>query len=126
MEWRDNLARLAQKVRSDGGIFIQDLHEGDLLEIETHNGIYLFQIKDPSCRILQLAGQSRKTWEMPGSKKISLIARGSSLNNKGDFVRIGWIRTGYRFCVGDFMLSQTKSVKVNNVLISFPPFYKLN
>lgn len=126
MECRDNLANLADKVRNDGGMFVQDLAEGDLLEIETENSIYFFQVINPPERILRLIGQTKNTWKIKNSEKISLIAHGSSLNNKGDFIRTGWIRAGYRFCAGDYMLSPTKLIKVNNILISFPPFYKLN
>lgn len=126
MDRRDSLADLADRIRNDGGMFVQDLTVGDILEIETENGIYFFQVINPLERILRLVGQSKNTWETKGSKKIFLIARGSSLNNKGDFIRIGWICTGYRFCAGDYMLSPTKLVKVNNVQISFPPIYKLN
>lgn len=106
------LLALMDKAEKEDGLFIRDLKAGDTVTIRTRNHMYVLKIIDPEERKVEAISNGQYFQE-----PAITYANGSSLTGTGTMIKSGWIAVGYRFLLGNIVLSETQSVTVNGVQI---------
>ncbi len=107
---KDRDAFFAQ-IAAQHGIHIKDLDAGDMIEVETCNHRYRFELLDPERQ------RVRATSDGPHiTEPIEVCLQGSALAGTS-WLRTGWIGIGHQIEVGHLTLSTTKKVSINGVQV---------
>lgn len=106
------LLALMDKAEKEDGLFVQDLKAGDVVVIRTRNHMYVLKVFDPEERKVEATSNGQYFPE-----PTITYANGSSLTGTGTMIKMGWIAIGYRFLLGNVLLSETQSTTINGVQI---------
>lgn len=108
------LLALMDKTASEEGIFVQDLQVGDTVEIHTKSGnVYTLEVLDPATHRVRARDKNGSLSKEP----VETYAQGSSLTGTGTMIKVGWLAMGYRFTLGNILMSRTERVVVNGIQV---------
>lgn len=108
------LLALMDKAVTEQGLFVKDLSAGDVVEIYTKSGnVYILEVLDPATHKVRARDKNGSLSREP----VETYANGSSLTGTGTMVRAGWIAPGYRFLLGNVLMTKTEKVAVNGLWV---------
>lgn len=106
------LLALIDKAETEQGLFVENLSAGDVVEMHTKSGnVYTFEVLDPATRKVKARDQRGTLSKEP----VETYANGSSTSGTGTMIRMGWMAVGYRFVLGNALMTRTERVIVNGV-----------
>lgn len=95
------------------GLFITDLAEGDVVDVETQNHVYTLLVIDPARGLVEAMSNGPHLRD-----PLELVVVGSQIGETS--IRLRWISVGFCLELGHLTLSSTKTVTVNGVRV-LPP-----
>lgn len=90
------------------GLLVTECEVGDVIELTTLQSTYTIKLLDPAQKLVSVKGSGKHFLDWTRT-----FVNGSSMTGTGSMVRLGWIGVGFSLWLGNVLITEVQSIRVN-------------